>query len=120
MKKPNAYLQKRQNEHQAYLDVGEQFGMQKMWDYIQIVLHDPAVMGKDTFGEKRLCKIFDAMKVVSSEYHTAFTPDKEADYYQEKLDAQLREIYGDKMLPFYERYPELKRITYDKPKKGWI
>ena len=119
MKKPNAYLQRRQNEHQAYLDVGEQFGMQKMWDYIQIVLHDPAVMGKDTFGEKRLCKIFDAMKVVSSEYHTAFTPDKEADYYQEKLDAQLREIYGDKMLPFYERYPELKRITYDKPKKGW-
>ena len=120
MKKPNAYLQRRQIEHQTYLDVGEQFGMQKMWDYIQIVLHDPAVMGKDTFGEKRLCKIFDAMKVVSSEYHTAFTPDKEADYYQEKLDAQLREIYGGKMIPFYERYPELKRITYDKPKKGWI
>lgn len=119
MKKPNAYLQRRQAEHQTYLDVGEQFGMQKMWDYIQIVLHDPEVMGKDTFGENRLCKVFEALKVVSSEYHTAFTPDKEADYYQEKLDAQLREIYGDKMLPFYERYPEMKRITYDKPKKGW-
>jgi hypothetical protein len=119
MKKPNAYLQKREAEKQTLLDVGEQLGMQKMWDYIQIVLHDPEVMGKDTFGENRLCKVFDALKVVSSEYHTAFTPDKEADYYQEKLDAQLREIYGDKALPFYERYPEMKRITYDKPRKGW-
>ena len=60
MKKPNAYLQKRESEKQTFLDVGEQFGMQKMWDYVQIALHDPEVMGRDTFGENRLCKLFDA------------------------------------------------------------
>ena len=115
----NDYHQRQRAVHQGFLDAGEQLGMQKMWDYVQIALHDPEVMGRDTFGENRLCKLFDALKKIADVYHTAFTPDKEADYYQEKLDAQLREIYGDKALPFYERYPEMKRITYDKPRKGW-
>ena len=119
MKKPNAYLQRQEQQYQKFLDVGEQFGMQKMWDYIQIVLHDPNVMGKDTFGAGRLNKVYEALKAMANEYHTAFTYDKEADYYQEKLDAQLRAIGGDEVLPFYERYPELKRFNYDKPRKGW-
>ena len=115
----NAYLDKQRAVYQGFLDTGESFGIQKMWDYMQLVLRDPKVMGKDTFGPKRLAKIYEAMKVLVDEYHTAFTADKEADYYQEKLDAQLREIWGDKTVPFYERYPDLKRITYDKAKKGW-
>ena len=119
MNKPNSYLQRREMQNQNFLNVGEQFGIQKMWDYLQIVLHNPNVMGKDTFGAKRLAKIYAAMKELTDEYHIAFTADKEADYYQEKLDAQLREIWGDKTLPFYERYPELKRITYDKARKEW-
>ena len=115
----NSYLDKQRAMKQGFLDVGEQFGMQKMWDYIQIVLHDPAIMGKDTFGAERLNKIFEAMKSMADEYHTAFTTDKEADYYQEMLDRQLLDIWGDKTLPFYERYPDLKQIRYDKAMKGW-
>ena len=57
MKKPNAYLQKRESEKQTFLDVGEQFGMQKMWDYVQIALRDPETMGKDVMGRKRLEKL---------------------------------------------------------------
>lgn len=115
----NAYMQRQQEMKQFFLDLGEQITTQKMWDYIQIVLRDPKVMGKDTFGPKRLAKIYEAMKKAKDEYHTAFTADKEADYYQEKLDSQLREIWGDKHLSFYERYPDLKRIKYDKARKGW-
>ena len=116
----NAYLRKQQAVNQGFLDLGEQIATQKMWDYIQIVLRDPKVMGKDTFGPKRLAKIYTALKEMKDEYHTAFTSDKEADYYQEKLDSQLREIWKDKTLPFYERYPDIKKIKYDKPKKGWL
>lgn len=114
------YIAKQKAVYQGFLDAGEKLGMQKMWDYFQIVMRDPEIMGKDVFGPQRLSKIFEAMKVMADEYHMAFTTDKEADYYQEKLDAQLREIWGDKTLSFYERYPDLKKIKYDKAKKGWV
>ena len=113
------YMAKQRAMYQGLLDVGEQLGMQKMWDYVQIVLHNPAIMGKDTFGACRLDIIFQELKVMADEYHTAFTTDKEADYYQELMDRQLRDIWGDKTLPFYERYPELKKVRYDKAMKGW-
>ena len=54
MKKPNSYLQKQEEMCQYYLDLGEHIGIQKMWDYLCIVLHNPDVMRKDTFGEARL------------------------------------------------------------------
>lgn len=116
----NDYLAKQRAMQQGFLDMGEQFGTQKMWDYLQIVLRDPKVVGRDTFGSKRLAKVYEGLKAVASEYHTAFTADKEADYYQEKLDAQLREIWKDETVPFYERYPDLKKIKYDKARKGWL
>ena len=114
------YLRRQQAVNQGFLDLGEQIATQKMWDYIQLVLRDPKVMGKDTFGPERLAKIYKALKEIKDEYHTAFTADKEADYYQEKLDSQLREIWKDKTLPFYERYPDIRKIQYNKPRKGWV
>lgn len=114
----NGYLQRRQAMNQGLLDVGEQLGMQKMWDYIQVTLRDPDVMGKDTFGKKRLNKIYKHLIFLADRYQTCFTDDKEADYYQEELDAQIRKGC-DEFYPFYERYPQLKKIKYDKAKKGW-
>ena len=115
----NDYLAKQRSMQQQFLDVGESFGIQKMWDYMQITLRDPAVMGKDVFGKERLTRIYANMKKLVDEYHVAFTNDKEADYYQEKLDAQLREIWGDELVTFYDRYPQLRKIKYDKKQKGW-
>lgn len=116
----NDYLQRQKDKCQAYFDAGERIGMQKMWDYIVLVLRDPAIMGKDTFGRERLDRIWEELKKAADLYHTAFTDDKEADYYQELMDKQFRAIWGDKTLPFYERYSELKKQTYNKPKKGWV
>jgi hypothetical protein len=39
---------------------------------------------------------------------------------QAQMDAQLREIWGDALQPFYDRYPELKRYDYKKAQKGWV
>ena len=47
-----------------------------MWDYIQIVLRDPEVMGKDTFGPGRLERLYKGLKKAKDEYHIAFTSDK--------------------------------------------
>ena len=115
----NAYLEQRRAEQQKFLDVGEQLGMQKMWDFIQLALRDPEVMGKDILGRQRMEKIFKKLSELADTYHTAFTDDVEADYYQEKLDCQLREVWGDELQTFYERYPYLKQFSYKKPHKKW-
>lgn len=115
----NDYLKKREAVNQGFLDVGEQLGMQKMWDYMQIALRDPAVMGKDTFGRKRLERLFKKMTNLADDYSIAFTSDKEADYYQEKLDSSIREVWGDSFQPFFERYPFVKQYSYQKRRKEW-
>ena len=115
----NTYIQRRQAVNQGFLDAGEQMGMQKMWDYIQIALRDPETMGKDVFGRQRMEKIFQKTKDLADHFHTAFTDDKEADYCQEELDSALREIWGGDLSTFYERYPQLKKVDYTKNKKNW-
>lgn len=114
----NGYLEKRAALNQAYLDAGEQLGMQKMWDYFQVTLKDPAVMEKDTFGQERFQRILNNLKVLADRYHVCFTDDVEADYYQEELDALLKRGCDD-FHPFYERYPQLKQLGYKKARKGW-
>ena len=115
----NGYLEKQKARRQAILDVGEQLGTQKMWDYMQMALTDPEIMGKDTFGRKRIEKLFAKVHELADTYHVAFTDNVEADYYQEKMDAKLREKWGEDLVPFYERYPMIKRLGYDKARKGW-
>ena len=115
----NTYLERKRAVHQSILDTGEQMGLQKMWDYMQIALRDPEIMGKDVFGRKRMEKLYQRTKELAEYFHTAFTDDKEADLVQRDMDAALREIWGDDLSPFYERYPELKKLGYNKPKKNW-
>lgn len=119
MAKKNDFLQRQQDKNQAYFDAGEEIGIQKMCDYLCIVLRDPVVMGRDVFGRKRMEKIFAALSKAADDYEKAFTDDKEADYLQERLDAYQKELWCEKFQPFYDRYPILKRIKYDKARKGW-
>ena len=115
----NTYLERRQAVNQAMLDTGEQMGIQKMWDYIQIALRDPETMGKDVMGRKRLEKLYKKTMELANYFHTAFTDDVEADHRQEELDGALREIWGKDLSTFYERYPQLKKMDYNKSKKNW-
>ncbi len=114
----NAFLEKQRAERKAAFSVGEDVGMQRMWDAIQLTLRNPDVMGKDILGRGRIEKVFHGAKKMMDEYHLAFTDHEEADYKQEKLDAALREIWGDDLQTFYERYPCIKKIDYTKPIKG--
>lgn len=115
----NTYLERRQAVNQGFLDAGEQIGTQKMWDYVQIALRNPEVMGKDVLGRKRMEKLYMKTAELANYFHTAFTDDVEADHRQEELDAALREIWGSDLNTFYERYPQLKKVDYTKGRKNW-
>lgn len=114
MGKPNAFMAKQQAMQQKCFEVGCDITMQQFFDFLCIVLNDPAVMGKDVFGAKRLQKVHEALKAVDKQYNEAFVNSQESDYYQEKLDARLREIFGE-IDPFKKRYPFLKEWNYNKP-----
>lgn len=116
----NDYQKRREARDQVWLDVGEQMGIQKVADYIAIALHDPDVMGKNVYSRERIEKFFDKLSEIADYFSNAFSMDKEADYYQDQLDKAQREIYGDDMQPFNERYPFMKETSYKKAKKGWV
>lgn len=116
----NEYLQKRDERDRQMLLAGMNLGMQAATDYMQIALRNPKVMKKDTFGRGRIDKILREIMELDDKFSKAYSADVDADYYQEKMDALLREIWGDDLLPFAERYPGLKKHGYNKPRKGWV
>ena len=115
----NDYLLKRMVRDKAFLDVGVDSGSQRMIDYLQCVLHDPKVMGKDTFGPKRLRKIIQAIEDRDTYYALAYTTKTEADKLQDELDLELKDIWGEEALSFTERQPYIKQPEYNKAFKGW-
>ena len=118
MGKPNAFLAKQEAIKQRCFEAGCDITAQQFFDYLCIVLNDPEVMGKDTFGANRLNKIHEALKQTDKFFSEAFVNSQESDYYQEKLDAALQQIFGE-IQPFGKRYPYLKEWDYNKPiKKG--
>lgn len=115
--KPNAYLAKMNAARQECFVAGCDITAQQMFDMMCLALHDPEVMGRDTFGAERLKKVHKAMYEYEKKYHEAWIHTAESDYYQEKLDDALREIFG-KVDPFRERYPLCREWNYNKPMKG--
>ena len=103
-------LRKRQNDEiDAYRQAERETYVQFVIDTMTITLNDPDVMGKDTFGKKRLMRLIAAWGETYSFYHKALTRNDEADYYQEIMDRRLREIYGEDFQPFGERYDWIKK-----------
>ena len=117
----NDFLKRQQAVKQGMLEVGMDTGFQKCWDLIQIVLHDPKVMGKDVFGKNRIKKLYWAMKEKEKELGRAWSPIlyNDADVCQRDLEALLKEIWGDELCPFHERYPYIKQPDYQKGRKEW-
>lgn len=109
----NGYLQKMQQMKQGYLEIGQEVGIQMMADFLPIVLNNADVMGKDTFGAKRINKVLDELKEMFSVYAKAFGTGPEADYFRQRLDDRLKQIMGEeKFMPFEDRYRWLCKIKY--------
>lgn len=116
----NEYLKKQKERDRKNFAAGLQAGMQLACDYITMALRDPDCMGKDTFGRGRIEKLLSKSMEMDDHFWVAFGDDVEADYVQEEMDARLREVYGDELVPFAQRYPMVKQMGYQKSRKGWV
>lgn len=116
----NAYLDKQKIKEQIIFDAGMDIGYQRCLDYMQWVLRNPKYIGKDTFGRKRWMTIFEGLRECDRIFGNAYTQAVDADYCQEKLDGNIREIFKEDTQPFAERYPAIKKFGYKKSKKGWV
>ena len=113
----NNYIAQREADRQKFFVAGCELVTQQMFDMLCLALHDPDVMGRDTFGAERLKKVHKAMFEYEKLFHDAWMNTPESDYLQEKLDGMLKEIFGD-IEPFNDRYPHQKTWNYNKAMKG--
>lgn len=118
MAKKNPFLAKQQELQLACFDAGLQCGRQQILDMMSLVLRDPEIMGKDTFGKDRLLKVVKGIGEYIDKYQQAWEKTDETDYYRVKLDEALVEAYGeglhDSFTKRYEFAPE-----YDYIKGRW-
>ena len=84
---------------------------------MSLVLRDPQIMGKDTFGKERLLKVVKGIGEYIDTYEKAWLRDDETDYYRTKLDDALAEAYGEKLHDsFLQRYEYAYEFDYTKGK----
>lgn len=110
MAKQSGYLQRREAELDATFYAGAAMAMQFAMDTLQMALHQTEGWGYD-----RIMRITQAWLETQREYKPALNcKDPEADVRQEHMDRVLAQIINGKaeLIPFPDRYPELKKIKY--------
>lgn len=118
MAKQNAYLAKQAAVNHGYFTAGLQSGRQQILDLLSIALRDPEIVGKDIFGKDRLIKVVNGIGNYIDLFQKAWERDDETDYYRDKLDALLANIYGDGLYDtFSKRYEYC--CDYDYVKGKW-
>ena len=88
----------------------------QFWEtYLQVTLHQ-----EFGFGYDRIKRLTDAWGKTYNQFHDALDGGTEADYWQEKLDRLLLDLLRDHqaLIPFGERYPEIREITYGPRRAG--
>lgn len=112
--KQSSYMAKQLAMRQALIDATERVTQQLMMDTLQIVLHNE--LG---FGYERIMRITKAWGSEYNHYHDVFNvKHAEADVLRVHLDRELADILKghQDLIPFEERYPEIKEITYGSKK----
>lgn len=109
----NDYLARQRIMQRTYFEAGLQSGRQQILDMVSLVLRDPDIMGKDTFGKDRLLKVVKGVGEYIDTYEKAWLKDDETDYYRAKLDEALAEAYGDSLADsFLKRYEYAPEFCY--------
>ena len=106
----NAYLQKREIERQVWINASRHIAEQFMIDTFQIALNE-----SDGYGYDKIMRLTRRWEEIQEELRPALIAgDPEADVCQERIDRALTRIINGKaeLIPWEERYPELKRIKY--------
>ena len=115
MAKQNAFLARQEAIQRAHFQAGLQSGRQQIIDVMSLVLNDPDIMGKDTFGRERLIRVVKGISEYIDTYQKAWEKDVETDYYQVKMDKELARVYGNALHDsFYKRYEYAPEFDYAK------
>ncbi len=113
----NGYLEKQRAMQRGFFDAGLNSGRQQIIDMVSLVLRDPDIMGKDTFGKDRLTKVVVGINEYIDTYQKAWEKDEETDYYRYKLDEALEQAYGEALHDsFLDRYQYAPDFDYTKGK----
>ena len=110
--KRSGFMAKQLAMRQALIEATERVTQQLMMDTLQIVLHNE--LG---FGYERIMRITKAWGCEYNHYHDVFNvKHAEADVLRVHLDRELADILKghQDLIPFEERYPEIKEIAYKK------
>lgn len=110
MAKQSAYLQRREAELDATFNAGAAMAAQFAVDTLQMTMHQ-----QEGWGYDRIMRVTHAWMETQREYRPALNcKDPEADVRQEHMDRVLAEIISGKaeLIPFPDRYPDLKKIKY--------
>ena len=110
----NDYIAKQRAMQRACFEAGLRSGRQQILDMVSLVLRDPDIMGKDTFGKDRLMKVVKGVGEYIDTYQKAWEKDEETDYYRAKLDVALAQAYGDDLHDsFLKRYEFAPEFNYN-------
>lgn len=113
----NGYLERQRATQKAFFDAGLQSGRQQIMDMLVLVLRDPSIMGKDTFGRERLINVVNGIGEYIDKFQPAWEKTDETDYYQVKLDEELSAAYGETLHDsFHKRYEFAPEFDYMKGK----
>ena len=100
----NDYLRRQEQRDAVIRRSSFEMAEQLFTDCLAIVLNDPAVMGKDVFGEDRIRRVVKELMRERDIWIDAVNPGPEADYMREKLDQRLKQIFRKEFEPFDLRY----------------
>lgn len=109
----NDYIRRQNEMKMEIFRQGMRAGRQQIMDMISLALHDQEYVGKDTFGKDRLIKVANGVECYLHKYALAWAKHDEADYYRDKLDKALAEIYGPELADgFMVRYENAMEYDY--------
>lgn len=110
MPKQSGFLKRQEQIQNNVMRAAEVLAKQFMMDTLQITLHKDFGWGYD----KQL-RLLEAWEKRREEYRASLDPkNPESDVAQEHMDMALVSMMAGRqpLIPFYERYPELKKIKY--------
>lgn len=110
--KQSGLMQRQQEREDAALAAGIRIGVQYAIDTLNISLHEA-----DGWGYDRQMRLMEIWRDNRQYYKKALDfREVEADVFRDKLDKGLVTVIGGKseLIPFRERYPDLKPIRYDR------
>lgn len=110
--KQSGLMQRQQEREDAALRAGIRIGVQYAIDTLNISLHE-----SDGWAYDRQMRLMEVWKDNRQYYKDALDYRKpESDVCRDKLDRGLITVIGGKaeLIPFRERYPDLKPVRYDR------